>query len=77
MPKMLCNCGKVLSFSPIPNPIEYLFISDVDFDFYDGMADTDALYERFQRFAKCPDCGRLWVFWNGFSEMPTSYLPEA
>ncbi len=75
MPKMLCACGNVLRYSDIPCKIEYKFISDVDYDKYEAKIDSEELYTKMQSFLKCPDCQRLWVFWEGLDNEPQEYLP--
>ena len=70
----MCNCGSVISYSDIPCKIQYLFISDVEFDKYEGSLDAEELYSNMKSFLKCPDCNRLWVFWNGFENEPKQYI---
>lgn len=74
MPKFLCKCGEMLRYSDIPCKIEYKFISDEDYDSYQGSVDTEKLYSEMKSIIKCPDCNRLWVFWNGFENEPTQYI---
>ena len=74
MPKIVCTCTNILSYSEIPCPIEYKFISDHDYDQYQGMVDTEDLYQQMNSFLKCPKCERLWIFWNGYKNNPTEYL---
>ncbi|GEB35949.1 MULTISPECIES: hypothetical protein [Brevibacillus] len=74
MPKMKCRCGDVLSYGEIPCPIEHLFISDTDFDKFVGKIEAENLYSTMKSFLKCPNCNRLWIFWNGFEEEPTEYI---
>jgi len=76
MPAILCKCKYRLSYGEIPNSIEWLTISDVDYDIYDSNIDRDQLYMEMKSILKCDKCGRLWIFWNGFEEEPSSYLPE-
>ncbi|MCL9663130.1 hypothetical protein L2089_20815 [Paenibacillus hunanensis] len=74
MPKMLCTCGNVLNIQDIPCKVQYNFISDVDYDQYNGSIDSEQLYQDMRMFFKCDRCERLWVFWNGFDEEPYEYL---
>lgn len=76
MPSMLCKCGNKLSFGEIPNPIEWLLISDEKFDKFQGGVDLEAIYREMNSALKCSRCGRLWVFWNGFDSAPVSYAQE-
>jgi hypothetical protein len=76
MPSIQCHCGERLGYGEIPNPIEWLAISDAEYDAYSGMIDSEALYNAMRSFLKCPRCGRLWVFWDGFQKPPKVYAPE-
>lgn len=74
MPKFLCSCGEVIRYSDIPCKIQYKFISDVKYDDYQGLIDSEQLYLDMESFLKCENCKRLYVFWNGFGEEPDEYL---
>ncbi|OKP81706.1 hypothetical protein A3844_25600 [Paenibacillus helianthi] len=73
MPKIRCKCGEVLRFGDIPCDIEYKFISDVEYDQYQGQIDAEELYLKMKSFLECKICGRLWFFWNGFENPPKEY----
>lgn len=74
MPSIRCHCTQVLRFGDIPNPIEWLLISDVEFDRYSGAVDAELLYRNMKHLLRCPKCGRLWVFWNGLEQRPEPYV---
>jgi hypothetical protein len=76
MPSIACKCGSRLSFGEIPNPIEWLMISDDDFDTFPEKVDASEIYANVTHMLKCTNCNRLWIFWNGFQSAPTSYMPE-
>jgi hypothetical protein len=78
VPRILCKCETVLSWSAIPNPIEWLLISDTEFDEAPGdkLIERHTLNLRAKRMLRCPTCHRLWIFWDGFSAEPTVYAPE-
>ena len=76
MPSIMCNCGESLRYGEIPNPNEWLVISDVDYDDYCGDINSEALFREMKHFLKCPGCDRLWIYWDGFGSKPRSYLPE-
>ena len=76
MPSINCKCGTKLGYGEIPNPIEWLTISDEAFDSFEGEVDSEVIYREMKNILKCPICGRLWFFWNGFGNEPTSYVPE-
>jgi hypothetical protein len=76
MPKMLCNCGYVVNYSNIPSEHDYKFISDIEFDKFQGKVDVEELYLTMKIIRKCPKCGRLYVFWNGSGSEPEVYKKE-
>jgi len=71
---MMCKCGEKLSWSPIPNPIEWKFVSDETLDNFSGNVDIERLYAEMSSFLKCSVCERLWVFWDGFDSPPAEYV---
>lgn len=74
MPKIRCTCDEVISLSEIPNPYEYLLISDNDFEsIYSDVISADLFYEKSRIVVKCPDCGRLHIFWDGFDKPGVVY----
>lgn len=75
--KTHCRCGELLRWSQIPNPIEWVFMSDAKLIQLPDTVDYVALVGELNRFLKCPSCGRLVVFWNGFGQDPEFYLPES
>lgn len=75
MPKLLCRCGELIRFGQIPCPDEWLFVSDVEYERHSGQVDAELLYEEFRSFLLCRSCGRLWVYWNGYQELPSEYQP--
>ncbi|KAA9338461.1 hypothetical protein F0P96_06405 [Hymenobacter busanensis] len=76
MPKIVCKCGNWISYSPIPNPAELLFISDVEYDAFTDKIEPDELYDKMKHILVCDQCERLWVYWNGFQSEPTCYSKE-
>jgi hypothetical protein len=67
MSSFFCKCHQRLRISgEIPNPIEWLIISDTAYDGFAGLIDAENLYHAFKHMLKCPNCGRLWVYWDGF-----------
>ncbi len=76
MAKFLCTCGAVVRVSgDIPNPFEWLLISDVKYDEFTGPVDAQELYGEMTHAFRCDACGRLWVYWNGLGEPPAEYSP--
>lgn len=76
MPSILCRCGEKLRYGEIPNSIEWLAISDNEYDAFSGEINAEDLYRNMCSLLKCPRCGRLWAFWDGFGSPPTVYVPE-
>jgi hypothetical protein len=56
MPSLKCTCGEKLSYGEIPNPIEWLTISDVAYDSYEDSIDPEKLYLEMKSILKCPSC---------------------
>lgn len=75
MPGITCACGTQISYGEIPCANEWLFLSDPDFEKLTGQVDAEAIYRAMKSFLRCPRCGRLWVFWNGYGEPPQEFLP--
>lgn len=75
MPGTMCSCGERISYSDIPSPNEWIIVSVKDLDAYGDTVGVDELYEKSPSVLKCSHCGRLWVYWNGFSRFPTEYVP--
>lgn len=75
MPGISCTCGKWLRYGEIPNPIEWLIISDVEYDQFQGQVDAEELLFAMKSMLKCPQCGRVWIYWNGFRSAPEEYIP--
>lgn len=76
MPKIRCICNYVISLSEIPSPNQYLMISDVEMDNYEGKVDVEQLYMAMKIVVKCPNCDRLHVFYEGFDKDPIIYRIE-
>lgn len=74
MPSIKCNCGNKIACGEIPSSVEWLAISDVEFDSYSGMVDVESLYMSMKRIVKCPSCRRLFVFWEGAEVEPSVYV---
>lgn len=77
MAKFYCVCGYLIRMSgEIPHPYEWLLTSDVEFDKYSGQVDIDQVYMRSIPMFRCPESDHLWIYWNGFEELPRLYSPE-
>jgi hypothetical protein len=76
MAKLNCRCGATLTLSgEIPNPIEWKLLSDELFDEFSGNVDVELIYQAATSLFRCENCGRLWVFWDGFDAAPMEYYP--
>jgi len=60
----------------IPSRDQWLIISDEAYDQFTGDADAEEIYLSMQIMLKCPDCGRLSVFWDGFEKPALVYSPD-
>lgn len=79
MAKFLCRCGGIIHTSgEVPHPTELLMIPEREIgdDAWDGSLKMSDLYARMRHVFPCSQCGRLWIFWQGFDGEPTSYAPE-
>lgn len=73
MPKIRCVCDHVISLNEIPSPNQYLIISDVEMDNYEGQVEAEQLYMAMKIVVKCPNCSRLHIYNNGFDKDPIIY----
>jgi hypothetical protein len=76
MPSIFCKCGERILDGQIPQPNEWLLMSDVEYGDYTGMIDAEQLYLAMKSMLLCPQCGRVWIFWNGYQQLPTCYSQE-
>lgn len=76
MPGTICTCGSVVKYGEIPNPNEWLMISDEEYDQYPDTIDSEKLYMSFKHILTCSNCGSLLVYWNGFNQEPAIYNPS-
>lgn len=76
MPKLRCLCDHVISLSDIPCKDQWMIISDIELDKFDDQLEWNALHDKMTIVVKCPKCGRLHIFWNGFGRNQTIYKPE-
>jgi len=75
--KWLCPCGAtVQSSGAIPNPSEWLLISDSDFDAFSGTVEAEDVYKEMTHAFRCAACHRLHVFWSGLELEATIYAVE-
>ncbi|MCP3659277.1 MAG: hypothetical protein GY830_02745 [Bacteroidetes bacterium] len=62
--------------SEIPNPNEWLLISDVEYDNFSGQIDSEKLYMKMKTMLVCQKCKRLLIFWSDKIREATSYKLE-
>lgn len=73
--KFSCVCGHIIHTSGnIPHPYQWNMVSDVAFDSAEVVG-IDALYMESTLMFRCPNSGHLWVYWDGYGELPTLYTP--
>ncbi len=76
MPAYLCKCKVRVSVGEIPCDKQWNFISDVEYDKWEGKIDSEELLKEMEMFFKCPECHRIAVFWNGWDSTPVFYKEE-
>jgi len=76
MPKLKCTCDHIIGLGQIPSPHQYLIISDVEYDRFEGQVDAEVVYGAMKIIVKCSNCERLHIFWNGFNNPPMIYTPN-
>lgn len=77
MGKFLCRCGATIRTSgQVPNPDAWKILSDQLFDEFTGTVDSETIYRAATSAYTCPACARLWVYGDGVTGEPFSYLPE-
>jgi hypothetical protein len=77
MPKILCDCGFTIPLGDIPSSNQYLIISDVEFEpFFEQKVNAVDVYAAMKLVVKCPECGRLHIFWDGFDKPGIIYKVE-
>ena len=71
----VCNEGYAHTSGSIPNPNEWLLISDVAYDQLGQSIDTEKLYSRMQHMFRCSNlwCGCIAIFELGFDNDPMWY----
>ena len=53
-----------------------MIISDDDYEKFDNPIDSVKLYLKMTMLVKCPVCGRIYIYWNGFNEEPEVFQKE-
>lgn len=76
MPKYLCKCVYTILLGEVPSPNQYMIISDIDYEKYQGLINAEDLYLKMSIVTKCSNCGRLYIYWNGFNNAPSVYKVE-
>lgn len=77
MPKRVCECGYWFRLGDTPNQDQWLIISDVDFDgFFAYESTAEEIYKKMKIMLKCPECGRLSVFWGGSEKAGIVYKKD-
>jgi hypothetical protein len=74
MPSYLCKCNKRIDYTSIPADPSYQLVADKDVVVQDDIVTCNATWSEATQVLRCPYCGRLWVFWDGFHKAPTEYL---
>jgi hypothetical protein len=78
MAKFRCHCGEVISMSgEIPNQLEWHLVSDCELEETWEAEDFGGLQQAARPVFLCPQCGRIWVYWNGYGGERVSYVRES
>jgi hypothetical protein len=76
MGKFRCICDNVISTSG-QNPNGWLIIPELEFeDAWDAGKEFADVHQQMRSMFVCPNCGRIWVFWEGLGKRGTPYSPE-
>lgn len=79
MPNVLCRCRKIIPLGEIPCANQWMIIADTDItekDWESNSLRMEELYKRMKIMVKCPECKRLYIYWNGFDKEPEVYGGE-
>ncbi len=77
MAKFKCVCGAIIQTSgAIPNSNEWRMISDVDFNAFTGLIQSEDIYQAATIMYRCPVSDHLWIYWQGFDKPPSLYAPQ-
>lgn len=70
-----CKIGYAHTSGPIPNPTEWLIISDITFDSFGELIDTNQLYSSMGHMFECnvDTCNSFALFKSGFDKDPVWY----
>jgi len=78
MPKIKCLCNFIILLGDIPSVNQLNIISDVEFFkfFENDNCNVGEIYHAMKIVVKCPNCGRLHVFWDGYDKPQRIYKLE-
>lgn len=76
MPKMTCKCGYIINYSQIPSENDWLFISEIEYDKFQGKVDSEEIYRSMRLMRRCTNCGRLYIYWNGANNDPEIFVKD-
>lgn len=76
MPKRICECGYCFRLGEIPGRDQWLVISDEVYDQFSGHVDAEEIYKKMRIMLRCPVCGRISIFWDGFGGAALVYRLE-
>ncbi|PWG82120.1 hypothetical protein [Pararcticibacter amylolyticus] len=75
MPRIKCVCEYVIQLGDIPSDNQLMIIEDKDFEKFFDVKELEAelIYSSMKIAARCPNCGRLHIFWDGFDHPQMIY----
>jgi len=80
MPIFTCRCGRRYDLTTIPNPEGNSIVPDGMLDEFESGTEVDRLISAIDttttELYRCPDCGRVAIFWVRGESKPIFYVEE-
>ena len=78
MAKVMCRCGNLLSSVQCPNDVQLRVYTDAEWDAIINMGVIDSVDIPFPKYDvwKCPKCGRIYVYDDGYGDPIAVYTLE-
>ena len=76
MPSITCKCGNQIRYGNFPSPNEWIIMSEEKFDKYPSDTKIAELLMDSSSILRCPNCERIWIYWEKFGVNPMCYVLE-
>jgi hypothetical protein len=77
MAKWICVCGTTIrSSGDIPNPMQWMLLSDQDLDGFTGLVQAEDVYMRMTIAFRCPRCDRCTFSGEEWTMIQSSTPPS-